>query len=154
MKTVDIKNTSVIALVDDEDFDLVIASGPWYLSHGRAVQHGYALGLTMQELILGKDSSREIDHIDHNQLNNQRNNLRYATRSQNTANRRRFKNNTSGYIGVAYHTRLDKYQAYVSKDKQIHFVGTFNTAIEAAKARDEKAKELHGEFSSLNFPYD
>ena len=39
----------------------------------------------------------------------------------------------------------------VNNKQQIH-IGTFNTDIEAAKAYDKKAIELHGEFAKLNFP--
>lgn len=36
------------------------------------------------------------------------------------------------------------------KWKNIH-IGVFNTAEEAAKAHDEVAKKLHGQFARLNF---
>ena len=32
------------------------------------------------------------------------------------------------------------------------YLGRYDTKIEAAKARDRKAFELHGEFAYLNFP--
>jgi len=37
------------------------------------------------------------------------------------------------------------------KNKNI-FIGCFNSEIDAARAYDRAAKEIHGEFACLNFP--
>lgn len=151
MKEIPIKNTTLIALVDDEDYLRLIDLGPWYLHHGHAVIHGYKGGSCMQHYILNPGEN-ELDHVNHNTLDNQKSNLRIATRSQNCANRRKFKNNKSGFIGVIWHKHIQKYQAYISKDKKITHLGSFTDPVEAAKARDAKAKEFFGEFAKLNFP--
>lgn len=44
-----------------------------------------------------------------------------------------------------------KWQAQVKHNRKNVYVGLFNTALEAARAYDEKAKELFGEFAQLNF---
>ena len=36
----------------------------------------------------------------------------------------------------------------------MYYLGLFDDEVEAAKARDRKAYELHGEFAYLNFPED
>jgi hypothetical protein len=68
------------------------------------------------------------------------------------ANRRRMSHNTSGYIGVAKMT----YRAYINVFRngktQRLWIGYFDTAEEAARARDREAIRLHGEFAHLNFP--
>jgi hypothetical protein len=93
-----------------------------------------------------------IDHRDGDGLNNQRSNLRPATMSGNAQNRRKQRNNTSGFIGVTWHGQRDMWMARIgANDKLIH-LGHFADPVEAARVRDAAALELHGEFAVLNFP--
>ncbi len=45
-----------------------------------------------------------------------------------------------------------KWLAHIVYGYRTHRIGLFVTAEEAARAYDEKAKELYGEFARLNFP--
>ena len=89
-----------------------------------------------------------VDHIDHDTLNNRKDNLRPATQSQNGANNLR-PTGDSGYIGVWRHG--SGWRGMVTKDFKRHSAGTYDTAEEAARARDILAKKLHGPFAQLNF---
>ena len=102
--------------------------------------------------MLGRRLTKEdvVDHINHDPLDNHRHNLRLATRSQNAANVGPYANNTSGYKGVDFNQ--GKWRARITQHGKRHFLGTFDTAEEAARAYDSKALELFGEFASLNFP--
>ena len=80
---------------------------------------------------------------------NRRSNLRVATTQENCRNQCKPKHNTSGYKGVVF--LRGKWQAQVKHNRKNVYVGLFNTALEAARAYDEKAKELFGEFAQLNF---
>lgn len=93
-----------------------------------------------------------IDHKDRNSLNNQFENLRPATYSQNNANKGLQRNNTSGYKGVSYHKRSGKFRVMIAVQKHATYLGTFLNPEEAAKAYDRAAKRLFGEFAVLNFP--
>jgi hypothetical protein len=104
--------------------------------------------ISMHRLIMNPPAGMLVDHIDGQSLNNRRTNLRLCNRQQNRHNTRPGKN--SRFIGVF--RRRDKWFAKVTRDRKCHFLGPFETEIEAAKARDEKAKELFGEFAWLNFP--
>lgn len=107
----------------------------------------------MHRLILGlSDPATEGEHRDGDGLNNRRNNLRVATHPQNCKNQRKRVTNTSGFVGVHWHARLRKYRARITVNYQRISVGCFDSAEEAARARDAKATELHGEFARLNFP--
>lgn len=91
-----------------------------------------------------------VDHIDGNPLNNQRSNLRTCTHAQNICNSKLNSKNTSGYRGVTWHTGAKKYMAYIRHNYKMYNLGLFETAEEAALARNEKAVKLHGEFAVLN----
>ena len=93
-------------------------------------------------LMTGEWPSVQIDHRNRDSLDNRWDNLCAAFRSQNQGL------NQTGYRGVS----LDKINnRWVARIKSQH-VGRFNTAEEAARAYDVKAKELYGEFAYLNFP--
>jgi len=93
-----------------------------------------------------------IDHKDRNPLNNCRDNLREATKSQNMANSKRALNNTSGYNGVHFSKCKYKWVAQIGFNNTRKHLGYFNTPEEAAKAYDKAAKQYFGEFAFFNFP--
>jgi hypothetical protein len=93
-----------------------------------------------------------LDHIDHkNKLNNHVSNLRWVTCSQSNINKGLKSNNTSGYKGVSFHKQSGLWAAYINVNGKRTSLRTHNTAEDAARAYDLKAKELHGEFAVLNF---
>ena len=115
---------------------------------------GGSVGIKMHRFILGiTDPKIEVDHEDHNGLNNRRGNLRAGTKSQNQHNARIRPDNTSGYKGVALKGGRGKdWQAYIFAEGKRRHLGCFDTAIEAAKAYDVEALRLFGEYARLNFP--
>lgn len=98
----------------------------------------------------GKPPARLLDHADGNGLDCRRSNLRPATGSQNAANRRKARTNTSGYKGVFWHSARQKWEARIElgggKEKQL---GSFSDPREAAAAYEAAVRELHGEFARL-----
>lgn len=93
-----------------------------------------------------------IDHIDRNTRNNKIENLRHATMSLNMANRKINNNNTSGFKGVHFEKKINKYVSHIAYNNKSIYLGSYNNREEAAKAYDKKAKELYGDFAQLNFP--
>ena len=92
------------------------------------------------------------DHKDCNPFNNQKENLREATNSQNQANRLKWldSSHSSKYKGVSYIKRVEKYTAQITvKYRKMH-LGYFLKEKEAAIAYNKKAVELFGEFAQLN----
>lgn len=91
--------------------------------------------------------SKMIDHKDRNTLNNQRENLRAATRSQNMHNHGFNKNNTTGVKGVYFCQQYGRYKAQITVEGKQHFLGRFDTIPEAEAVVIAKRKELVGEFA-------
>ncbi len=73
----------------------------------------------------GRWPDPEVDHRDLDNSNNRWHNLREATRSQNNANRRTHKNNSSGVKGVFWNKRLQKWIAQIKVNgTKIHLLTT------------------------------
>lgn len=93
-----------------------------------------------------------VDHADQDPLNNRISNLRLANDALNNANKRKFRGVTSVYKGVDFISSINKWRAQTSFNGKVLYLGTYNTEIDAAKARDERVSLLYGPFAHLNFP--
>lgn len=85
-----------------------------------------------------------IDHINNITDDNNLNNLRWCSHSENNMNRSIYKNNNTGVKGVQL--RRDKYVAIIIVDKKSKHIGTFDTIEEATEARVNEAIKLFGKF--------
>jgi len=174
MKTIDVyyKGSIKQAFIDDEDFELVNKY------HWNYVKQGYAYGyklpfvkgtklIFMHRLIMGLTygNKLQVDHIDHNGLNNQRNNIRTATHRQNTWNTSSGKNSLSKYLGVTVMIPRKivagklkiypkMYQARIKINDKTTHLGLFKNEEDAARKYDEYAKMMYGDFANLNFKED
>ena len=100
----------------------------------------------MHRLIMNAPNDLHVDHVDGDGLNNTRKNIRFCTRSQNMMNRRKPKNNTSGYKGVKI-TSSGRWEAGIRANGIYHYLGLFDTP-EAAHLEYIKASgRLHLDFS-------
>lgn len=158
MKAIELTKGQV-ALVDDDDF-ILLSQYNWYASKNKYTFYAKSdvrrshprRKIYMHRLILNCPPGVEVDHVDGNGLNNQKSNLRMATRSQNLSNRGLVTNNTSGYKGVVWRKDTNKWTAQLATKGRNRSLGCFPTAIDAARAYDEAAKKAFGEFAQLNFP--
>lgn len=91
-----------------------------------------------------------VDHIDRNRKNNDLSNLRWVGYRENTINSKKGRTNTtSKYKGVYWRTARNCWIARVGYGGKIHSSHHKNEK-EAAKAYNQKVKELHGEFAFQN----
>lgn len=166
MKTVPLggkKAAGRVALVDDEDYDLVMQHGwsvweyqrnpgchpvgPYARTNFR--REGRRVPVMMHVLITGY---AETDHRDGNGLNNQRSNLREVSHRQNMANRRKGLRGSSRFKGVSWYAPSRKWKAQIRTGGRHFYLGLFADEAAAARAYDRVALEFWGEFARLNFP--
>lgn len=144
-----------IALVDDEDFDF-LNQWKWFaLKSNRTFYAARTAGrkeiIYMHRFILGLIDSKKIsDHIDRDGLNNQRSNLRIASKRQSGANRNSFTNSSSKFLGVSWDKKSNKWRASIKDESKNNNLGVFVNELDAAVAYNKKALEVHGEFANLN----
>lgn len=103
----------------------------------------------MHRLILNAPDHVRVDHRNGDGLDNRRDNLRYATTSQNCGNQRVGRNNTSGYKGVTPRPS-GKWRARIMYQRQCQHLGEYETKEDAARAYNEAALRLFGPFARLN----
>lgn len=143
------------AIVDAADYERV-SRYKWCLSStGKQLYAQRRTGgktIRMHQFIMNPPKGMVVDHIDGNGLNNRRCNLRICTRLENTRNRRRNPNTATGFKGVWHDRKTGKYWAHICFEGKVVRLGSFATAVEAARAYDRKARELFGQFACLNFP--
>jgi hypothetical protein len=139
-----------VALVDDEDFEY-LNQFKWCAFKGPFTYYavkGKGPTTRMHRLIMKTATGMEVDHIDHNGLNNQRSNLRNCKHAQNQMNKR--SSGTSKYLGVCL-TGRGQIIATICIGRKLIYIGAFKTEESAAHAYDIEARKLFGEFANLNF---
>lgn len=142
--------TGKFALVEDEDYKLVNKYRWRINAYGYAETKVKKKSIYMHRLIMNAEKGMEVDHINHEKLDNQKTNLRLCTHQQNQHNLKPQKNGSSQYKGVRWHKGNKSWQSKISYDGKTYYLGYFPTEAQAAHAYNLKATELFGEFAFLN----
>lgn len=120
-------------LLDIEDVDR-ISKYKWHIKRSRntnyAVYNEHGRTVFIHQIILDYYGDNDIDHEDHNGLNNCKGNLRIVSHALNLVNQHNEDN------GVQQ-TPSGKYQARISIDGKTIYLGTFDTFQEAKQKRTE-----------------
>ncbi len=152
-----------ISLIDDEDFEEV-SRYKWrinrkknscYARTNATDCNGKKITLFIHQLVMNSKPGDQVDHKDHNGLNNQKYNLRFCTYSENQQNKLKQifydgKKTLSKYKGVSWHRRDKKWIAQIVTSHKNNHLGYFVDEIEAAEAYNKAALEKFGEFAELN----
>lgn len=142
------------AIVDDDDF-LLLNSVKWCLVAGgvyagrkyhNKTQYMHVAIAKIHDGFLTTDSV--VDHINGNQLDNRKSNLRVCTQAENTRNRKA-QNVTSKYKGVGFDKKAGKWRARIRDNYKHIFLGYFDYPEDAAIAYENAARLRHGEFASI-----
>jgi hypothetical protein len=144
----------MVALVDDEDY-ADLSQFKWHANKDgnrfyvqRTMRRGGKWWAEpMHRRILNAKRGEKVDHVNHNGLDCQRENIRICTDSQNQGNRKKNINGSSRFKGVNWHKRYKVWQARI----QGRYLGCFTDEELAARAYDAAAKKLFGEFALVNF---
>jgi hypothetical protein len=145
------------AIVDAEDYPR-LSRYKWHAvdagdGHGfYARRHEKGRSVWMHREIVQPPKGMVVDHIDGNGLNNRRSNLRICTRTENGRNRRKNRDGKNEFKGIWHDKDTGKCYATIRCNGEPIYLGAFDSAIEAARAYDRKAVEVHGKYARLNFP--
>ena len=125
--------------IDNEDVERVVMY-KWHIKAGMHTNYATAhidqeKKILLHKLILNYDGDDDIDHINHNGLDNRKNNLRIVKHSLNIMNQYNYDN------GVK-RVPSGNYQATIMVDGKAIYLGTFKTFEEAKEARENYQNKL------------
>lgn len=165
MKHIDVstpKYPNKFALVDNKDYKWLNQwkwhvckdsnYARWYVCRGKSI-NGKMKVILMHRFIMNTPKKMHTDHINHDALDNRRDNLRICTVSQNVCNQRKQPNHTSKYKGVTWHKQNKYWMAQIVCNYKHYYLGCFVNEKDAAKAYNKAAKKQFGEFAHLNDMY-
>lgn len=113
------------------------------------IKNGKQTTLRMHRLLINASEGMEVDHKDGNGLNNQKSNIRLATRSQNRMNRPKQSRNTSGFKGVSWDKTHKIWMAYITLNNVQKNLGYFKSKEDAYKAYCKAGIKYHKEFAHI-----
>ena len=73
----------------------------------------------------------QVDHRDNNKLNNLIDNLQLLNNSKNNSKKPISTRNTSGYPGVCYNSKSNKYYSQIRTNGEVYWLGSYYSPLEA-----------------------
>jgi hypothetical protein len=143
-------------LVDTDDYERVVAAGPWHLNTGYAehscgVVNGKHLKIKLHRFVLNLPPGRNptVDHISWNKLDNRKSKLRVGTQAENCQNKNihNIKKSSSKYRGVFWDKESKKWRVITVLRQKRYNLGYFTNEEEAARIASEWRAE-HMPFSA------
>ena len=116
----------------------------YYMNNKKVYLHRYLTNAKKGEI---------VDHINEgtNDISNHTNdNLRIASASENSHNRKKKNGCSSEFYGVDFQKKKNKWRSRVRKDGKEYCAGEYLTELDAAKAYNKKALEIYGDKAKLN----
>lgn len=147
-----------LAVVDNADV-MYLQQWKWHAIRGRVTDYAVrkerdGSTIYMHRQLAAAAGGQQVDHIDHDGLNNQRANLRVCSHTENRWNHHgpnRKVGRSSKFQGVSWNSKHGRWYAFIKEGGRAKYLGHFGSELEAARAYDRAAKASRGEFASLNF---
>lgn len=168
---VTVKNSDIVYVVDAEDVNWM-KGYTWYTDKAHGVKYPYlsakkrldTVEYERKEIKIHVEIMREeiekfkmdipdyhkriiIDHIDGDISNNRRKNLRVRTQSENNMNKKVQSNNTTGFVGVTWHSKQKMWNVMIDYEDERIELGSFYYLRNAVRERVEAEKKYFGEHS-------
>ena len=130
--------------------------GMWLTSYGcfhattNIAHSGKRMQFSLHRFILSNPENKDVDHKNHDTLDNRKENLRECSRSENNANSRLRTGSKSGFKGVSWDADRGKWRACISIKHKYKQIGRFENIITAARAYNAAAVKYFGEFAFIN----
>lgn len=147
-------NVAHICIADEACIDLLLGIRQYIHSMGYVYVYNYRSNgkeIGLHAILNNTPLGYYTDHINLNKRDNRRSNLRSVTNAQNTVNREKQCNNTSGYKGVTWSKAVNKWAAQLHHNGRHLHLGCFDSKEDAAVAYDMAAIGLYQSFARLNF---
>ena len=126
-----VKAGSIAGYVNKKGYMMIGINGKSHRAHRLAWLYCY-----------GELPSDDIDHINHEKLDNKISNLRVVSNQENHRNVKMSVANKSGYNGVSFCNNRNKWIARISDGKKYLNLGYFVNKMDAVAARKSKEQEL------------
>lgn len=145
--------TRLECLIDTDDLDRVTAlptswwadkssDGNGFYASGEIRKDGKRIKVRLHRFLVGASDNEDVDHKNHNKLDNRKTNIRKVTHAENHQNREKAQSNShTGIRGVGWHKHSQKYFARIKVNRKSISLGYFDDIKEAEEAIVEARKK-------------
>lgn len=98
----------------------------------------------------GEWPKEEIDHINCDSMDNRLCNLRVANRGENCRNKRPYSREKTGLKGAYWNKKDKRWFSQIVSDGRQHYLGKFDSEMEAHLAYCAVAEKMHGNFHRIS----
>lgn len=145
-------NITGTILIDTDDLEMV-SKYQWHIEHSRK-NLSYAQAniekstIRIHRLIM--NTTLQVDHINHNGLDNRKSNLRVCTNQENNFNKLHRRNPKSGYTGIRYNEKSQSYYVRIMVNKKEISLGHYKILEDALEARKQGEIRYFGNFRFID----
>lgn len=138
-------------LFDLEDYDL-IKQYKWFKKNDGIYSYIFTIDngktIRLHRLIMNclDNNKVDVDHINHDVLDNRKSNLRICEHYKNIISSKTYINNTSGRKGVYWDKSRNKWMVQITVNKKTYHLGRYDNFEDAVKIRLEAEQKYHKDF--------
>ena len=140
------KTESARTIIDIDDIEEVKKYKLVYCPDGYVQVTENGKSIKLHRVLMNNPKGKCVDHVNRNQLDNRKENLRVCSQAQNLMNRTK-SNSKSGRMGVSWAKERNKWWVRIRfNNKNIH-LGFFDNLKDAIEAREKAEEKYFGEFA-------